>query len=249
VTAVLTAESPFVQRARRERPAVRLVCLPHAGGGASAFGDWPDLLPERVEPVAIQLPGREDRQEEPPYTALRPLVRVLTQVLRPYLGVPVALYGHCAGGVLAFELARELRRRLGAEVRHLFVSSVGAPGVAAAPEPVSCLPDAALRERLRAMGGTPEAVLANEELLRLTLPGIRADFALWEGYEYADGPPLRCPLDVFAGLNDAGLRAADLEAWRRHTEGPFRLRMLPGGHFLVTEAAADLTRAIAEELP
>lgn len=246
---MLAIESPFVHRAARPRPAVRLVCLPYAGGGASVFDDWPELLPERIEPLAIQLPGREERQAEEPFTALAPLVRVLTQVLRPYLQVPVALFGHCAGSLLAFELARELRRRLGADVRHLFVASHAAPNVPIPGQGIHRLPDDRLKERLREIGGTPDVVLANAELLDFLLPSLRADFALWDGYRWADGAPLACAVTAFGGRWDTGLDAGDLEAWRRHALGAFRLRILEGGHFLVSDAASELTGAIAEELP
>ena len=38
---------------------VRLVCLPHAGGGSVAYQAWAvDLAPD-IEVVAIRLPGRE----------------------------------------------------------------------------------------------------------------------------------------------------------------------------------------------
>ena len=47
----------------RPRPAarVRLFCVPYAGGGTGAFRTWADRLPDFVEVLGIQPPGRESR--------------------------------------------------------------------------------------------------------------------------------------------------------------------------------------------
>ncbi|WP_043225454.1 thioesterase II family protein, partial [Burkholderia glumae] len=40
---------------------VRLVCFHYAGSGASMFAPWAAALPDAVELLAVQLPGRENR--------------------------------------------------------------------------------------------------------------------------------------------------------------------------------------------
>jgi hypothetical protein len=45
---------------------IRLVCFPCAGRGASLYRTWPGPLGKDVEVCAIQLPGRENRLDEPP---------------------------------------------------------------------------------------------------------------------------------------------------------------------------------------
>src|SRR3569833_1513973 len=42
----------------------RLFCFPYAGGSASAFLPWEDLLPPQIELVAIPAPGRANRLDE-----------------------------------------------------------------------------------------------------------------------------------------------------------------------------------------
>ena len=51
---------------------LRLFCLPYAGGGAAAFARWVNLLPPTVESCRVQLPGRENRWREAPFTQLGP---------------------------------------------------------------------------------------------------------------------------------------------------------------------------------
>ena len=58
---------------------------------------------------AIQLPARENRFEESPYTRLSDLVGALTEAVVPYTDLPFAFFGHSMGALVAFALARELR--------------------------------------------------------------------------------------------------------------------------------------------
>ena len=97
----------------RTNPAarVRLVCLPFAGGGASAFRTWPQELPLDIDVWAAQLPGRETRFADPAYTRMDRLVSDLAAAVCPNLDRPYALFGHSIGSLVALELVRELRRQ------------------------------------------------------------------------------------------------------------------------------------------
>ncbi|MEV4443203.1 thioesterase domain-containing protein, partial [Streptomyces sp. NPDC049577] len=52
-------DSAWIKRYRPvESPRLRLICLPFAGGTAGAFHGWARALPDDVELVAVQYPGR-----------------------------------------------------------------------------------------------------------------------------------------------------------------------------------------------
>jgi medium-chain acyl-[acyl-carrier-protein] hydrolase len=245
---VLKAESPFIRRAARRAPSVRLLCLPHAGGGASTFGTWPDRLPPDIEVIAAQLPGREDRQFEPLISSVKALARTLARVVRPYLDVPLALFGYCAGGLLAFELARELDVGFGATLAHLFVASHAAPHLPARHMPLHTLSDEALKAELRRLGGTAPAVLQNDALLDFLLPGLRADFQVWESYQFEDGEPLSCPITAVGGSRDERATLQELQAWQRHTRDRLAVRLFESGHFVLSEVPGEVIDAVAEAL-
>jgi medium-chain acyl-[acyl-carrier-protein] hydrolase len=243
---VFAAESPWVRRAVREQARQRLVCFPYAGAGASLFRSWPARMPATIEVVAVQLPGREDRSREPPPDDLRALARACAIALRPYCTMPFSVYGHCAGALLAYEVAHEMGGRFGLWPDRFIAAAQRAPGAPADERRLDELPDEAFLEEMRRRGGIPEAVLGNRELLRFLLPLVRADVALWERYEHRTLRPLRCPVVALYGKSD-DLVGRDLaRAWAAHTEAGCLVRDIEGDHYFVHRE--DTARVLADML-
>jgi medium-chain acyl-[acyl-carrier-protein] hydrolase len=230
----------------RER---RLFCIPYAGGAASAYRGWAEGLPDDVEVCPIQLPGRGSRFREAPFRNMADLVPALAAGLLPLLDLPFALFGHSMGAVVAFELARELRRRGGRPPVLLALSGHQAPPRPDPKPPISHLPDEEfLSEVQTRYDGIRPEVLAEKELLQLLLPVLRADVQLLESYTYAQEPPLDCPISCFGGEDDPHVSLADLEAWGDETRGSLRVRTFPGGHFFVDSARIEVLRALSCDL-
>lgn len=241
--------SRWIQRPRPVPGAsMRLFCLPHAGGGASGFRPWAQGLPGHVELCPVQLPGRENRMREKPFTHWRPLVDELAAAIEPFLDVPYAVFGHSTGAMLGFELARTLRAAGRPGPRHLFASARNAPHLPLGRPPTHALPDAALIDDLRLMGGVPEEVLAHQELMALLLPLLRADLSVNETYEYPGGEPLDAPITAVGGMDDARVSARALEAWRQHTRGGFDRHVFPGDHFYLQPNLSAVLATIAGKL-
>jgi len=232
--------------APRADATVRLFCFPYAGGTTSAFRAWSDLLPSTIEVCAIQLPGREDRLREEPFVCMDGLVNTLLDVLQPHLDMPFAFYGHSMGTLIAFELARALRRNSGPQPEHLLVSGRCAPQIPDPDPKLHQLAEEPFIEGLRRYNGTPEAVLGNKELMDLLLPLLRADFTLSETYEYRDEPPLDCPVSVYAGSEE--LDFYDPKAWGDQTASGFDTGVFEGDHFFIHSQRQQLVSAIADTL-
>lgn len=248
MTAALLKPWAISYRKIQSEPAVRLFCLPYAGGSASVFRDWPNRLPPSIEVCAVQLPGRETRLKEPVFTRLGPLVQELARAVLPSLDRPVALFGHSVGALIAFELARHLRAQYGIRPVHLWAAACPAPQLPDADAPIHTLPEPDFRERVRRFNGTPTAVLEHEELMGMMGPVLRADFALRETYAYVSDAPLDCPITVFGGVQDHDVGEAALLAWQAQTSRSFRLHMLPGNHFFLHSSQAELLQGVYADL-
>jgi medium-chain acyl-[acyl-carrier-protein] hydrolase len=186
--------------------------------------------------------------QEAPFTRLVPLVQTLARVLRPYLDIPFAFFGHSLGALISFELARQLRRQVDRSPARLLVAGCPAPQLSKRDPPIHQLPEALFVAELRRLNGTPELVLRDPDLLDLFLPLLRADFELYETYTYIAEAPLDCPVSVFGGLQDRRVDRGALAAWRDHTTADCGLRMLPGDHFFLESDRWLLLQAIAQDL-
>jgi medium-chain acyl-[acyl-carrier-protein] hydrolase len=246
--AALTGPSWLVRSQGAEPAVLRLFCFPYAGGGASVFRKWSMALPDAVEICAVQLPGRETRLNERPFSCLMSLVEDMSESLLPYLDRPFAFFGHSVGALIAFELARRLRRREGLVPVHLFVSGSSAPQVPNVESPIHCLPETEFLNRLRRFNGTPPEVFEHRELMDLLTPVLRADFALRETYEYASEPPLSCPISAFGGVEDLDVPLPHIEAWRKETDRTFRLHEFPGDHFFIHAAQERVLERLSQTL-
>ncbi|NEO72089.1 thioesterase II family protein [Moorena sp. SIO3H5] len=230
----MTTTNSWITRPKPNPKArLRLFCFPFAGGAASSFRTWPDQLVPDIEVCPVELPGRGKRLREPLFTGILPLIETLTPALLPYLDIPFAFFGHSLGTIISFELARQLRREKAPSPQHLFISGRRAPQVPPRKRPLHNLPKSELIEELRQYNGTPETVLANQELMELFLPILRADFGINENYTYTSEPPLNCPISVFGGLEDTDANSDELAAWGDQTSSTFTIDMFPGGHFFI----------------
>ncbi len=247
---MVTTNSNFWLTCPRPNPQarLRLFGFPYAGAGASIFRTWQNELLPDVEVCAVQLPGRETRLRESPFTHVSPLIETLAQVLPPYLDLPFAFFGHSMGALVSFELARQLRRQKVPSPLHLFVSGRRAPQVPNPYSPIHQLPDAAFVEELRRYNGTSQVVLQNSELRSLFLPILRADLAVNETYVYMPEAPLDCSISAFGGLQDGEASRKELAAWRDQTSRTFTLRMFPGDHFFLKRERDALLRVISQDL-
>lgn len=226
----------------------RLYCFPNAGAGAASFAPWRRLAPSGIEICPVQLPGRAERFRESPYDRIDPLVSEVVSTFGDQFTGPYVLFGHSVGALVVFEIAHRLRA-IGAQPPvHLFVSGRSAPQLPNTRKLLADLPTDELLDELRHMGGTPDEVLRDKELMAALLPVVRADAAVNEVYRYRHTVPLDIPLTVFGGRRDSRADEDQLRAWESLTSASFDIRMFPGGHFFVHEYAQELLNIMAQPL-
>jgi surfactin synthase thioesterase subunit len=227
----------------RARPtaAVRLYCFPHAGGSPGEYVRWSARLPT-VEVWGVQAPGRGSRLIEPAFTGVRELAAALADEVR--FAAPFGFFGHSLGALVAYETALALRTAGRPLPGCLVVSACTAPRLLSR----RVTADHTDNGEVAGLAATlPAAVRADPELLAPTLATLCADLNAFATYRPASAEPLPCPLIALGGVDDE-ITEAELSAWRDCTSGPFRLRLLPGGHFYLREERDALLDIIIDDV-
>lgn len=240
--------TPWLLRRPCASPRARLFCFSYAGGSPGMYLAWQGRFDPAVEVCSVQLPGRGARFNERAPTDIASLVATLAAEIDAASDLPFYFFGHSLGGLLAFEVARALSARSAAMPGHLFVSGCGAPRQRTPARGYGALDAAALLEKLKNYDGTPPEALANDELMQVLLPAIRADFMLGDGYIYAPDPPLAIALTVLAGTADRFVSSAQVAGWRAETSGPCRIAWFDGGHFFIHSRRDDVLDCISKVL-
>lgn len=212
--------------------------------GAATGAPSPDCGP--VELWSALLPGRERRLGQTPCTSMSEVVSQVAASAEAegLLARPYAIYGHSLGARVAFELARLLCARAAAgrdsdaaaSIRapiHVIVSGAPAPQLpkVKVTHPVHTRPLEGLVEHLRGMGGTPNEVLENVEMMELFAPMIRGDYQLYYEYEYSDGDPLPVPITCLCGRDDVSSGLLRCACVRSRVRSPVLCRVPSGCEF------------------
>ncbi|MEU9144381.1 amino acid adenylation domain-containing protein [Streptomyces sp. NPDC048349] len=254
-------DNPWLRVLKPARnPRARIVCV--AGMGGTTGGHVPLVrhLPDDVELLAVQLPGREARADEAPVTDMMALadqvVAALSGRLAPAPGAaPVVLYGHSQGSWLAWEVAHRLAHRPAVPPLAL-VAACALPPLAPLTPGLDRLGeltedlDGADPQELAALleGLLPDEVLASEELLAEYVQRLRTDTVLAENHRAVlrgiSRPALDVPLFAVSGTADPVLPDGSMEVWRELTGALYVPRAIEGSH------AAPITNpeAMAAEL-
>ncbi|MGK3205784.1 thioesterase II family protein [Amycolatopsis sp. MEPSY49] len=250
MTAVNERTSRWIRRFHAaDAAAVRLVCLPHAGGSATAYFAFSRAAAAAAldaDVVAVQYPGRQDRLGERCFDDVGAMADAIADDLGPWFDRPVALFGHSMGATLGYEVARRLEAR-GAELLGLFASACRAPSQQRI-EYVHQRDDDGLIAALKELSGTDSAVLGDDELLRMVLPAVRGDYTAVETYRHRPGTELACPIQVLVGDDDPVTELAEADAWRAHTTGGCGVEVYPGGHFYLNAQLDGVLAVVAARL-
>ena len=231
----------IVTETPRPTASLRLFCLPYAGGSARTFRGWVEQFPSPIEVSVIDAPQSLDTLDE--------VLNAILPELLPLLDRPFAFYGHSVGALIAFELARILRRKHNRLPMHLLVGAQHAPHLPFPhPSHAELSTPAGLRflERQQSLNyGELDARTAHHRLVERLGPGMRIQN---EHYQWVEELPLACPLTAMHGEHDNLLDMVQVEAWQRHSLDKFTLDVIPGGHLFVHDQSEAVITLLTEVL-
>lgn len=228
---------------------LRLYAVPFAGRGASLFHSWRAMLPEWIDLVAVQLPGREARLREPALSSVADIVDALQAEIVATNDRPFAFFGYSMGALISFETTRALLAAGTTGPEALILAGHQPPHVKTTSVPFHAMTDAEFVDAMqRLYDGIPQEVLSNPDLMRLLLPTLRRDIEALEFFQFKPGPRLNIPFHVYGGTLDPQANRSRLERWQDLTNGPTAFRWFDGGHFFVLDQSRAVVDAVVADL-
>ncbi|WP_107658780.1 type I polyketide synthase [Nocardia suismassiliense] len=244
-------------KGRSDTATLRVFTLPFVGGSASAFTSWANSLPDTVDVVAIQYPGRDNRIDEVPIDSMPAFIAELADAMLPYLDRSFVIYGHSMGGLIAYELTKYLEQQFAEVPMKLIIGGWPSPELVEGYVrnlkhlrdgfDLDRESDSRILEVLRDNGLFAEH-FDDESAVKPLIPAVRADLKMLGNYRFDNGVTLRAPITVLRGAEDPLFEPAQLRGWEQLTIGGFSLTTVPGGHLFIQNASAQVMETIAEEL-
>ena len=228
-----------------EASVIQLVCFHDAGGSAMLFDDWISHLGERVEIIRIELPGRKGNASAKNQLEITKLIASIADRLVEMLDKPYMVFGHSMGGLFAFEVIHELKKRGFDLPKKLFVSSTPQLNSYNREEFDPRMTDEQMFQRFPYLNdsNTPD-----EELRNYLRSILRLDLWLLDSYEYAKKEQLLIDMIGIRGKDDHTVKRAQMEKWQHEIQGTLTLIERPGDHHYIKTDQDFVTHLILDEL-
>lgn len=225
----------------------------HAGGACQYFQPWVSKLPNWIELISVQLPGRWNRVKEPAFLRMEELI--------PELGIEFekqimqnpeqnfALYGHSLGGLIAYELTRYLTLQKLPLPVYLFISAKRTLQHPQSNIPIYELPILEFEKKVAELyGALPPEIASDPDMKAMFLNITKIDMELLDTYKYQPQPIINVPMTIIGGASDHVITLEYLLGWKDLTSANCEILQLPGGHFFLRDSEKELLELIVNTL-
>ncbi|MBD8498541.1 thioesterase II family protein [Paenibacillus arenosi] len=213
----------------------KLICLPYAGGGATAFQALRNQLLPNWDIISMDPPGHGSN-EEMLTDDLEELVRYYLNQYHHYFTDEFALFGYSMGGKIVHRMGQQLQSE-GKYPKTVIISSMYPPDIKV--QKISHLERNLFLRHLVSLGGITEELIQHEEFVNYFLPIIRADFRAVEEHVCPDDTPLHAPVHVFVGLQDERATPEAVTGWTNWADN-VSFTYFDAGHMFLSNQADEV---------
>lgn len=222
---------------------MNLFCFPFAGANKYSYKIFLPYVAQNIVLIPLELPGRGVRMHESLLFNISQMANDLYHKIKDDLWQPYAFFGHSMGTVLAYQVIRIILSDNQPPPVHLFVSSHRGPSVKEKERSRHLLPRNEFIQELKDMGGSPDEILNNDDLMDFYEPILKADFTAIETYVYDPSDPFDIPITVMTGLEEK-ITNAEIEAWKIETNTTVVTIRFPGKHFFIFDFSKEIAEII-----
>jgi surfactin synthase thioesterase subunit len=218
---------------------INLLCIPYSGGSKYSLMPLVKHAPRGLNPVVMEFPGRGTRSTEKLCDDIHLLAHDLYLQALPFINEPYAIYGHSMGGLLTYLLTKLIISYQLPEPLHLFITGTTGPSVKNFDKKNHLLEKEAFIEKIDSLGGMPDEIIRNPEMMEYFERIMRSDFRAAENYIHEPSEPFDIPISVIIGDKE-DMKHDDVKAWSRVSNSKVDVSILPGNHFFIFDHALKI---------
>ncbi|AYA40612.1 thioesterase [Xenorhabdus nematophila] len=225
---------------------LRLYLFHHAGGSHMLYRTWQRELPDWIEFIAIELPGRGLSFGETCLESIEEIIDKLLPVIKT--DKPFAFFGHSMGALIAYELALKLQTRC---IHPLWIGlSAFKPAHIKKKELVKryMMEDEPFLDYLKTLGDTKE-LTEDKQALQIMLAIIRKDFKVIDNCVMSESQiNNKTAVSLFYAKDDPEVTYEMMKEWSRYILGQCTIYGFQGGHFYLQKYKNDVIKKIESEI-
>lgn len=220
---------------------MRLFCVSYAGGSASIYSKWKEMIDKSIEIIPVEMPGRGTRFCEKICGNMEDLVNdIYSKLENQFISEDYMIYGHSMGSWVVYSLTQRIREKGIRLPERLFLSGKEAPYIKKNSLVYHKMNDKEFIEKIYDLGGTPRELLENKELLEIYIPILKNDYKVIETCKYKKpDKAFNFDITIFNGIKDT-LTEEDISAWSKYTSKNFNIYNFDGGHFFIHDYAKQM---------
>lgn len=229
---------------------VNLLLFTYAGGSPSLFAPWKRFFDDSINLCPILYPGRELRKDEPLHSTVKEMAQDFVDHNLGLFKKDFALFGHCTGILVAYEVATYVRERLNREPLCLIASGTESPRYSMTQTIIvgnddGYISDSELVDKMVEYELVSPSFKDNKNFIQYYIPTYRNDLTMLSKYEYDEGTAkLSCPIFVMKGNKDKTLRDFAIKDWDSFTTNRVSYHEFEGGHFYLTDIKETMTKEL-----
>lgn len=220
---------------------MKIYLLPYSGGSSLYYMKWRD---EDINFIPIEYKGHGTRIGEGVYKDIQDAAQEIAGLIeRENGGEEYAILGHSLGGIITYEVYRQLVNDGFKQPKQLFISACRAPHCKSKLS-VSDLSPEEYKKTVMDLGGMTEEFFNNKRIFNTFNPILYHDFLMNEKYNSGSITKIDCGVTVFAGKEDISINEDELQAWKQYSD--CKIFKYSGNHFFIDEYRENIISRIKD---
>lgn len=226
-----------VQVLRKANTPKQMVMFPFGGGSGYSFAGLIDEIDKDTEIIVINPPGHLFNEGKP-LESIESMAYLYSKELRSFLKDNCLLFGHSIGGLVAYEICKDLEKQI--HFKRMIISSVNPPHCVMDDVDLHAEMDTpTLIKKCAELGGIPMIFKEEPELLEMFIAGLRADLKSLEKYsseKRKNTEKLKTSASVLYSDKDYIVDASKLQEWKYYLDCSDFVKF-SGDHFYLFDEA------------